>query len=233
MKSNPFSTRFVAPGRLDWVGSGSLEIDNLVDRFLNQLQSRAAIVGPHGSGKSTLLEHLIPQLGTIAVRKDFDSHGCKTYNWVKTGKTIVWLQLRGRVASASAIDQSKAHWNKDAILVVDGFEQLSPFRRLSLQLATRNRTGGLLVTCHFGTFLPTLCHTNVTLDTAVEIINRLTSDQHRHLSWNDCARLEQLLKYHAGNFREVLMDYYDQVETADMLASRSLAPPLSLAKHPK
>ena len=52
-KSNPFSTRFIRPGAIEYLFAPGQTADSLIDR-LRHNQWRGQIIGPHGSGKSTL-----------------------------------------------------------------------------------------------------------------------------------------------------------------------------------
>ena len=222
MKSNPLATRYVAPGKIPWHSHRGPTLGQLHSKFVGQLHCRAAIVGPHGSGKSTLLEHLVPMLGTIALRRS-------TVNWgeqpraadtvvpfqnVPSGelRSVVWLRLRGRSASGRLLLETRSEWARPGrLLVIDGYEQLSHFRRWRAMWLTRSSRTGLLVTAHHPTWLPTLIETHVDAALAQQVLEQLLSedavDRARML---DAHRLAKLLEKHHGNLRELFMELYDE-----------------------
>jgi hypothetical protein len=235
--SNPFATRFVAPGRMNWVGCPDLSIEALSERF-PQLGCRAQIIGPHGSGKTTLLHHLLPQLGTVVAfhepaswsrpSKGGDSERVQGVpGWLPTGGSaassldtttpIHWFQLRkGHPIQVEFWDRVN-RLESGSLLVVDGFEQLSRWNRWRTRWLTRQHRSGLLVTGHRSFGLPTLTRTRATLSILQTLVERAglqlaaNSPQHRALTE---VNLEALLKRHRENLRECLMELYDVVEVA-------------------
>ncbi len=232
MKSNPFSTRYVAPGQIAWVDARPKEIANLARQFFSKYAARAAIVGPHGSGKTTLLEFLVPRIGKVVTKLDvagraalptgtsasaqstvidlIDWHRC---NDQPADYSVVWLTLRGAKASANLLRSAWQLCDTKSVLVLDGYEQLSLWSRYRAVVKQRSRNCGLLLTSHKPTYLPTLIETSVTPDLARRILQQLLDTDTCHRTWfMDEARLENLLKANRGNFREVLMAYYDRFE---------------------
>lgn len=203
--TNPFATRFVAPGRLGWIPPIPAFGLSQLETRLRDLNYRAAIIGPHGSGKSTLLEHLLKPYGTPAVR--IDQRG-SVVTESEDGR-LVWLTLR----RGSHSKFSRQHWRPGRILVLDGFEQLRFAARLWVTFQTRARRMGLLVTSHRKTVLPTLIETDVSEETLRAVL-------HETLQWSgggpafelqcDDARLGDLIEKHHGNVREILMQLYDE-----------------------
>jgi hypothetical protein len=221
---NPMATRYVAPGRLPWIGSGETGLDSLVERF-QQMGRRCQIIGPHGSGKSTLLEHLVPRLGSRIVRVDVngdlvgDINGQlpSAFEVSSDEPSIVWwFTLR---SGSGVMDRLNEFWrNKDfrGVLVLDGGEQLSWWRRWRLLSWARSHKCGLLVTSHSDLGLVTLLKTNVTPQLAKEVVRQAFSmacggamppGKIAEIDW------EFRLRERQGNLRECLMDLYDQVET--------------------
>ncbi len=100
--TNPFATRFVAPGIIPWVavdqGAPSLEL--LAARLTQDFRNRAEIVGPHGSGKSTLMRHLAENLGGVRASFSFDG----TLQAENRGGRIVWVQLRAAFQPAGLVE---------------------------------------------------------------------------------------------------------------------------------
>ncbi len=116
-KSNPLSTRFVQPGRIDWqFFDERFSVERLANYFTHQLNRRAAIVGPHGSGKSTLLEHLVPKLGTIVSKRAAfeprdgrDDAPFSTLEPSNVALPIVWLRMRGAKESSRCCAKRVPH----------------------------------------------------------------------------------------------------------------------------
>lgn len=215
LKVNPLATRYVAPGRLPWIGEGDSDRESLVERF--QLLERCQIVGPHGSGKSTLLEHLVPRLGGSIVR--IDVHG-QTTSEIKLDslnpRLIWWFTLRRGSAVMARFD---AFWKQPefgGVLVIDGGEQLSWWRRRQLSRWAGRRRCRLLVTSHTDLGLNTLLRTQVTPQLAKEVVRHAFGKaggdvvllaKIEEIDWESWLRCRQ------GNLRECLMDLYDEVET--------------------
>lgn len=224
VKSNPLSTRYVQPGRIPWYAVDSNQsITALANCFTNQLNCRAAIVGPHGSGKSTLLAHLVPLLGAVAYRRaayassirQDDAPGFPMPQDAGHSKrSIVWLEMRGSAASARLLSETQPQWcQPDRLLVVDGYEQLSLFSRAWLVWRTRRHRVGLLVTSHRRTSLPTLIATQVNVELALQLLDHLLPpDLEARAAHLNSERLSQLLTRHHGNLREVFMQLYDEIE---------------------
>jgi hypothetical protein len=182
-------------------------LPSLSHKFLNELQSRGAIIGPHGTGKTTLLVHLLPLIGQVRYRHCIDQ--LLQIN-ESPEANLVWLQLRAKHQPWRTILNSRPHWGRGRILILDGFEQLSWLARLWVIFATRLRESGLLVTAHKPVALPTLYRTNMALETAIEVI------RHVHPEWHgdelQASELRQLLRKHHQNLREVMMEMYDAFE---------------------
>lgn len=205
--SNPFATRFVAPGRIPWIGTEATDLQSLSRRFLDELGARGAIIGPHGTGKTTTLVHLMPMLGRVRYRHLI---GEPPQLSEASESNLIWLQLRAQNQPWRTVLSSREHWGNGRILILDGFEQLSRLLRYWLIATTKLRKTGLLVTAHTAVPLPTLYATSMNLETAVRVI------RHVHPTWLEDAHrksaLASLLEKHHQNLREVMMDLYDAVE---------------------
>ncbi len=235
MKSNPFSTRFVAPGKIGWVRLSGPTIAEIAHSFYSDHSARAAIVGPHGSGKSTLLEHLIPKIGTVFPKLDTtftanfpnsqcsDTHPTTNSNFrhfipgvdnvARKQRSVIRLNLRGTASSRLAVRSIWRWCGRQTVLVLDGYEQLSYFDRMLTVLNSYRRGCGLLVTAHHPTCLPTLFETKVTPALADKIMGEILDKKHlRPTSFLNRRELNRLLELHQGNFREVLMTCYDDYE---------------------
>lgn len=157
-------------------------------------------------------------------------------------KQIQWFRLmsrRGRffrtrnnnqtVAedSRGVLLRSAKKWNHNTLLIVDGWEQLSPMLRAWLYLAIRRTGSHILVTSHRPTLFPTLWTTDVKVDIAQRVVQSLLD---RHVeensidtlgleaqkeirSWKPSQELLQnRLVEHQGSLREVLFVLYDDFE---------------------
>lgn len=205
--SNPFATRFVAPGRIPWMQTSDTTLQSLSHKFLVELGSRGAIIGLHGTGKTTILTHLLPLLGGVRYRHSIDQ---PLQIDESPEANLVWLQLRAKHQPWRTVQDSRAHWGRGRILVLDGFEQLNRIARYCVIAATQFRKTGLLVTAHDTVPLPTLHKTQMDVETAAEVI------RHVHPTWLEDARqsfeLRRLLQRHNLNLREVMMEMYDAFE---------------------
>jgi ABC-type cobalamin/Fe3+-siderophores transport system ATPase subunit len=209
LTSNPFATRFVAPGQVDWVGPSDY-LDNLVLRW-QTLKCRACVVGAHGSGKSTLLEHFVPRIAEVVYRRNAEGkvlldHDAQSE---KQPTTAIWLQLRKATPQSMVIPWDQLQ--RGRLLILDGYEQLSLWRRAEMIARTNRRGVKLLVTSHKRTVLPVLCELSISPTTAREIVSQLTIEQSEFANLSD-DELQKRLTTHGGNMREVLMELYDQFE---------------------
>ena len=190
-RSNPFSTRFIRPGSLDYLfpaaqctpGEG---VESLIER-LGCNQWRGQIVGPHGSGKSTLLAALEPAL-----------HETGRVCW-----TVCLRDAQRAMPAGWVREAASSHANQ---IVIDGFEQLSVWNRWRVRLCCRRRGWGLLVTAHRDVGLPGLFETTSDLPTAQAIVAQLLVAESVHLGPEVVAEHFQAA---GGNLREALFRLYD------------------------
>ena len=187
---NPFSTRHVRPGAIDYLfppGSG-------VDLLLRQLADgdwTGQIVGPHGSGKSTLLASL---------RAAMHAAGRQTH-------LVVLHDGACRIPPADW--PPAAPWDENSVVLVDGYEQLSRFSRASLRRACRGAESGLVVTCHESVGLPELFRTSNNVQIIGRIVRQLLAG---HSMQVDDLALQQMLAKHDHDVRELLFELYDRFE---------------------
>lgn len=186
--ANPFSTRYVRPGAVPYVFDDEQNAASLLER-LSQLGWCAQIVGPHGSGKSTLVAHLVEQLGRAArpahVLSLHDGQRRPPRDWM-----------------------TRAVQEGVAMIVVDGYEQLSRWSRFRLRRACRRHGWGLLVTAHRDVGLPTLLETSTTLQKAYAVVERIAPDA----SSLGQDVIERCYTASGGNMRETLFLLYDEFE---------------------
>jgi hypothetical protein len=183
---NPFSTRFVQPGAIPFRFPTPDGLAAMIRR-LRETAGWGEIVGPHGSGKSTLLASLLPALTAWHVHH-------------------IRLNTTHRRLPATAFEQRPP----GSILVIDGFEQLGIFTRWRLKQRCRSYGCGLLVTAHRSMGLPELRRTDVTRESAAELIRGLLPPGGEWVlaDYDIAARL----RHHRGSLREVLFELYDRWE---------------------
>jgi hypothetical protein len=184
--ANPFATCWTRPGAIPFRFPAGENAEGLLAK-LDRLKWRGAIVGPHGSGKSTLLETLKPLLHEAGIKV--------------IGKT---LQNGERRLPAGILP-----CRKGAMIIVDGYEQLSRLERVKLLVACRRRGCGLLVTSHAPTVLPTLLRTEPSERLVYELVERLAAQVSTSIASSDVAAS---LACHGSNVREIFFDLYDRHE---------------------
>jgi hypothetical protein len=184
---NPFSTRFTRPGRLVYRFPPGMD----AARLCRQLESSGwcgAIVGDHGTGKTTLLHSLVPRL---------EQHG----------RVICWFTLRAGDKKSPVVFPPTPPPGLQ--IVVDGYEQLGWWARRSLQRQCQRRRAGLLVTTHQASNLPTLWHTQPSLQLLRRLVAQLLNDHEQAI---DDQVIAGLYDRHQGNIRETLFSLYDCYE---------------------
>ena len=198
-RSNPFSTRFTAPGIIPFrfpCGESPASLAARLDET-----GWGQIIGPHGSGKSTLLAALLPALSAWQIRP-------------------IRLNTTHRQLPPSIWDPSGPR----NLIIIDGFEQLGFFTRRRIKHHCRRTGCGLLVTAHSSMGLPDLHRTDVTPETAADVIRSLVpsgGDWVLH-DYDIAARL----RHHRGSLREVLFELYDRWEEGGQPAKGLRAVPV-------
>ena len=183
---NPFSTRHVRPGSVDYVFGEGEDAGRIVAR-LRAAGWRGEIVGPHGSGKSALLAALIPEIR-------------------RAGKVPLLVELHD---GQRRLPMRLSRLASKHVLIVDGYEQLGFWARFRLASLRRwhFRRGviGLLVTSHRSAGFPKLHRTRPTVELAARIVERLAADVPRE-------DIQRAFDRQGGNIRETLFDLYDLFE---------------------
>lgn len=218
---NPFATKYVAPGVLDWVGDKEDSLPSILRRC-EAFHFRGVILGPHGTGKSTLLEHLMPRIGHVKFRREPDGtvrQPDEIAGGARRKPEVVWLRLRNGPDCRAAIlwECIRSVGQSGDIVVVDGWEQISHAGRAILQWKTKARSMGLIATTHCRSHLPfslpILYQTRVTPQLATQLVRAISPEFVAKSSADQMLRhITQRLELQNGNFREVLMDLYDQFQ---------------------
>ena len=214
-RENPFCTRRIRPGAIPFLFSVGQDAEALVER-LRENGWWGEITGTHGSGKSALLATLIPlieragQHVTLVELHDGQrrlplrlggDHGPK---W-GGHPCLPWLSQIGRLLGRQ---ECLPHLLPE-VLVIDGYEQLSRWRRWRLRRLCRRRGWGLVVTAHAPLGFPPLWQTAITPGLAQAVVNRLLAG---HASPLPGPELAECLARHQGDLREALFDLYDRYE---------------------
>ncbi len=186
---NPFSTAAVKPGAIPFLFANDLSATALIEQ-LKQNDWRGEIVGPHGSGKSTLLKTLLPLI---------EAKGRTVHCYVVTAKS------RELSLEPDAVDA----WNESSLVVVEGYELLSRRSQRRLERLCAERRAGLLITCHRRQGLPVLYETNITLELAVSVVERLLPGDCDFITRAD---IEREFAKHGQCLRELLFGLYDLYE---------------------
>ncbi|MGD9723061.1 MAG: hypothetical protein AB7O59_17180 [Pirellulales bacterium] len=186
LQGNPFSTRFVRPGAIEYLFAPGDGAARMIER-LSQHGWRGQIIGPHGVGKSTLLASLLQPLS--------DAGRPAQIVVLHNGQR----QLPGEWQTAVRATGAK-------IVVVDGYEQLGRLARWRLNARCRRAGWGLLITAHRDMGLPTVAQLQPSAVMAHRVVERLVGADVSPAwvadAWLACE----------GNVREMLFLLYDRHE---------------------
>jgi hypothetical protein len=206
ISENPFCTRRIRPGAICYLFPPGQDTETLLER-LRTSGWRGEIVGPHGSGKSALLATLIPALE-------------------RAGQRVILVELHDgqRRLPAKSMEQFFGRHespppSSPGILVVDGYEQLTRWRRWLLRRRCRRHGRGLIVTAHASVELPLLWQTSVTPELAERIVAQLTVGLTPSVA---ASELSECLARHHGDMRETLFSLYDRYEESRFRGRQTL-----------
>lgn len=208
LTTNPFSSRCVIPGEIKFVDNnnnacGTAEI---VWAKLTWCYGWGQIVGPHGSGKTTLVMDVI----RVAEQCGATIHHCTLRDKTRTLTHTTWDALT---------EFAMRKVSNAALIVIDGFEQLSLGESLrarwcyAIRKATP-RCGGLLITTHTSAWcVPVLYTTRPSLEITTQVVASILGSQvDKVLSARIVEATPGLHHRHHGNVRLVLRDLYDIAE---------------------
>jgi energy-coupling factor transporter ATP-binding protein EcfA2 len=201
-RDNPFATCWTNPGALPFHFSNGQAVDQLLEKLAAQ-QWRGAIVGPHGSGKSTLLEALKPAI-------------------VATSRSIQAISLHDGQRRLPRYFLEAATDDSNAVIIIDGYEQLGKPARFRLWLRCRSTGAGLLVTSHTPVRIPTLIRLSPDRQLIEQLVDSLSSEVSTTITRADIAASHAC---HGSNVREILFDLYDRHEAGRRETNSSHAAP--------
>ena len=187
---NPFSTRHVRPGAIEYL----FPPGHSIEQFVRQLAGSdwtGQIVGPHGSGKSTLLSSLQAALHDAGRR----THLVVLHDGERRMPSESWPPVEPL--------------SKQSVVLVDGYEQLNRISRASLKRACRGAKSGLVVTCHESVGLPVLFRTTSDAQVVGRIVRQLLEGHSMNVGDGE---LRELLAKHGQDIRELLFALYDHYE---------------------
>jgi hypothetical protein len=183
---NPFSTRFVRPGALEYLFAEGESGEGVVGR-LSENGWWGQIVGPHGSGKSTLLAALIPHLEAA-------------------GRRVISMTLH---QGEHRLPSLGVELNSSTQLVIDGYEQLGWFSRRRAKSRCRGAGCGLLVTTHRDMGLATVFETRPSEEVASAVVAKLLPGGQAEIGE---AEIKAAYAAAGGNIREALFRLFDMYE---------------------
>ncbi len=186
---NPFSTRCVRPGALAYRFPPGRSAAGLLAR-LERNGWQGQIVGPHGSGKSALVATL---RGAIEA----------------SSRPTRLLELHDKERRLPVSRRQIGELAPGTVVIVDGYEQLSWWRRFRLRRLCRRKGLGLVVTSHQSVAFPDLFRTTTSPALARQIVNQLLE---RGPSPLTAAEVNERFMAHRGDLRELLFDLYDLYE---------------------
>ena len=187
--ANPFSTRCVRPGTIDYRFPAGHGADQLLAR-LEQNGWQGQIVGPHGSGKSALVATLQEALE-------------------KQGRATLLVELHDAQRRLPVSRRRMRELAAGTVVIVDGYEQLGQWSRSGLRRFCRRKGLGLVVTSHRSVAFPDLFRTTVSVPLARNLVERLLGNEASLIAPGE---VDERFEVHRGDLREMLFDLYDLYE---------------------
>lgn len=201
--SNPFSTRFVAPGAVEYFFQEGISAKSIIDKLAFN-QWRGQIVGPHGTGKTSLLWALYRELQSL--------HG--TGSEFEPSR-VEFIQFQGKIDGGTPAEKELAHDSMSLptsfprhIRFVDGFEQMSWLARRQMSSQSKIPGEGLIVSSHRKLPLPTIFESEANARHFRSIVAKLMLGR----TFFSNAEIDEALSSNHGNIREALFELYDRWE---------------------
>jgi len=229
LASNPFCTRFIYPGAFRYefascvqdsptgapVGFAHRDGPDSSHRrklaaIVEELQRAklGLIVGPHGSGKSTLIQTLLPEL-----RKEFVQVGYLRLHGFQ-GQSR-WQRFQHASHQGRQVRRTAASAPTQALIIIDGMEQLSPADRWWLKRHALRKEKWVLGTSHktLGGFL-TLHTTTVSRPLVQWLCDQLLHDAPPQTCEVVRERLQRTDIHSQTDIRKLWFDLYDAVASS-------------------
>lgn len=233
--SNPFCTRIVRPGAIEYRFDPQEDVEPLLDApILDVLIRRICdtpfqlIVGPHGSGKSTLIRELVPRLSNhFAKLVEVQLHQPEHQHYAKPqslspddASTRRWfaaiaerLVHAWKMAKWVAAKQREAR--SEGLLVIDGLEQLSWWSVYRIRRRAKRWGQTVLATSHRQhRGFATLRNTTLNSDQIIALTEWLIAS----LAESEQTQVRQELDRRSlgpqTNLRDLWFDLYDLIETS-------------------
>ncbi|MFK8112233.1 MAG: AAA family ATPase [Rubripirellula sp.] len=212
--SNPFCTRFVRPGTLDYqfsLATASLpaaeQTENL-EQLAAQIQKHqiALIVGPHGTGKTTLLH----SLGSVLDNLFTNVSSVQLLLPLRQG---FFARLEHSRRIARAVNLQQASLPDRGLLIIDGAEQLSSFNISSIRRRAKRHGQFVLATSHEPLRGFHVIH-QTEMDQAIvqQLTEQLLSDMPSGISDVVREQLRQRDWTKLSNVRDLWFELYDLVQ---------------------
>lgn len=226
--SNPFSTKYIRPGAMAYVGKPN-EIETTIERW-RKANWIGQIVGPHGSGKTTM---------TIAIEESIRGPDqSKRCDFCANPRRITIRRERKlRIPSwtvnepsctRSQFDAKKNCTKLPSLLIVDGIANLSWLQRWLVVQSCQAKRIGLLITTHKAIFgLPIIARSQPDELVFQRLVNQLITKNHQFANPDDQDDLRSIVSFEfassRGNLREAFMSLYDVYERKAKNANFSAA----------
>ncbi len=182
-RDNPFCVERIEKIRYRAVGTS---FEELV-MHLEQMNYRAAIIGPEGSGKTTLLEDFQARLEKkgLSTKSVFVNDTCP---FTRSRRKRLVLELAG-----------------DEVVFLDGADSISRFAWLGLKRGILKTDAGLVITTHKSGLLPTLIECETTPELFRDIVAELLLSE----DGVGADFFNGVYHRHNGNIRTSLRELYD------------------------
>lgn len=187
--ANPFSSRHVRPGAVPFLFPDGTTAASLIER-LRVAGWRGQIVGPHGSGKSALVAALVPAVE-------------------ESGRRAVLFELHDGQRRMPEQFPPPDAVEGQCVVIVDGYEQLSPWNRFRLRRTCESLGLGLVATAHRPVGFPDLFRLAPDVSVAQRIVGWLVRNGRVAVAPEEVAASYAA---HQGDLREMLFDLYDLYE---------------------
>ena len=182
-RENPFRS-----AKIEGLAFRGPSLETLFGRW-EECGRRGALVGPCGTGKTTLLRAITDRLLDDGVPVES------------------WAFFAGEPQpSAREIAERRDARAPGTVVIIDGAEQLSGWRRRRRFALNDRCVGGVWMTSHREGWLSTVHLHEPDLDTLVELVTELDPELAEVPATR--ARVSTLLDRHAGNAREVFYALY-------------------------